>query len=323
MRCPKLKDLPPPSAGKSGWPWMEESSPLPDYMPDGAPWPRISIVTPSYNQGRFIEETIRSVLLQGYPNLEYVVVDGASTDGSIEIIRKYERWLHFWTSEKDNGQGDAINKGLERVSGEVANWLNSDDVLYLGALRRVAEAYALDSTATLYNGSAVRIDSEGNYGTAYTAHELTPEKALEGKIPLPQPAIFFRRDRWIEHGRLNRHFYYAIDTDLFISCILSGHSRVLQGPPLALMRIHETAKTAQRTALKPMFLERYEIFSNLSKNPGIPERFRKYIYYGLNREALRISRITLREGSDWFEALRWFVRAFRYSPQGLSTVFRT
>jgi len=284
-------------------------------MPDGSRFTRISLVTPSYNQGQFIEETIRSVLLQGYPNLEYVVIDGGSTDGTVEIIRKYARWLNYWTSEKDNGQADAINKGLARLTGEIANWLNSDDLLYLGALRRVAEAYNADPSATLYNGSAVRIDSANNYGTAYTAYKLSPEKALEGKIPLPQPAIFFKRDRWVEHGQLKRHFYYAIDTDLFMACILNGHSRMIEGPPLALMRIHDTAKTAQIAALKPMFLERHEIFSNLSKNAGIPEPFKKYVYYGLNREALRLSRISLRDGSNWVEPFRWFMRAFRYSPR--------
>jgi cellulose synthase/poly-beta-1,6-N-acetylglucosamine synthase-like glycosyltransferase len=87
MRCPNLADLPPPPPGQTGWPWTEECQQLPDARPDGTPWPRISIVTPSYNQGQYIEETVRSILLQGYPNLEYMVMDGGSTDGSVEIMR--------------------------------------------------------------------------------------------------------------------------------------------------------------------------------------------------------------------------------------------
>ena len=315
MRCPTLNELPPAPQGKTGWPWTEESSSLPDHREDGSPWTRISVVTPSYNQGQFIEETIRSVLLQGYPNLEYIIIDGGSNDGSIEIIKKYERWLDFWISEKDDGQGDAINKGLERATGPIANWLNSDDLFYIGALKRVAMACASDETAILYNGSALRIDSEGVYGSPFPACSLLPENVLEGKVALPQPAIFFRRDHWLRHGKLKRHLYYAIDTDLFVSGILTGHSRAIKGPPLAMMRVHEAAKTAQAKALKPMFLERHEIFSNLNRNPNTPEHFQRYIRYGLNREAFRLARIILRERGQWIQAILWFIRALRYSPK--------
>ena len=96
---------------------------MPPVRPDGSAWPRISIVTPSYNQGQFIEETIRSILLQGYPDLEYIIIDGGSTDQSVEIIRKYEPWLTYWVSEKDRGQSHAINKGFERASGEIRGYI--------------------------------------------------------------------------------------------------------------------------------------------------------------------------------------------------------
>jgi cellulose synthase/poly-beta-1,6-N-acetylglucosamine synthase-like glycosyltransferase len=112
MRCPTLSDLPPPPPQKTGWPWTEESLQLPDLMPNGSEWPQISIVTPNYNYGQFIEETIRSVLLQGYPNLEYIIIDGASTDNSSEIVQRYESWLSYWISEEDKGQSDAINVAM-------------------------------------------------------------------------------------------------------------------------------------------------------------------------------------------------------------------
>ena len=129
MRCPTLFKLPAAPAGKTGWPWTVETSQLADTMPDGRPWPRISVVTPSFNQGQFIEEAIRSVLLQGYPNLEYIIVDGGSTDALIDIIRRYTPWISSWFSERDDGQSDAINKGLGVATGEIVSWLNSDDLV--------------------------------------------------------------------------------------------------------------------------------------------------------------------------------------------------
>src|SRR5262245_16909311 len=138
MRCPTLAELPPPPVGKIGWPWTIETLKLPSVSSDGLPWPSISIVTPSYNQGQFIEETIRSVLLQGYPNLEYIIIDGGSKDQTVDIIHKYEPWLTYWVSRKDRGQAHAINDGLRRASGTIFNWINSDDVLAPNALATIA-----------------------------------------------------------------------------------------------------------------------------------------------------------------------------------------
>jgi len=144
MRCPTLYDLPPPPPGKRGWPWTEASVELPDPMPDGQEWPRVSIVTPSYQQGPFIEETIRSVLLQGYPNLEYIVIDGGSTDETVAILRKYEKWIAYWVSEADKGQSEAINKGFAKASGDLFGWLNSDDVYERCAIPIIAKYFTQD-----------------------------------------------------------------------------------------------------------------------------------------------------------------------------------
>jgi len=120
-----VEKLPPAAPGRTGWPWTEETDPA--IYAGREDWPRISIVTPSFNQAQYLEETIRSVLLQNYPNLQYLVMDGGSTDGSVEIIKKYSPWIDHWVSEKDRGQSHAINKGLERCDGEWFNWINSDD----------------------------------------------------------------------------------------------------------------------------------------------------------------------------------------------------
>src|SRR5262245_48085578 len=167
MRCPTLAELPPPPAGKSGWPWTAETRALPSYRPDGSVWPRLSIVTPSYNQGEFIEETIRSVLLQGYPNLEYIIMDGRSDDNSVDIIKKYEPWLASWSSEKDAGQADAINRGMANASGAYLNWLNSDDALLENCCAFVAEIAMLADTPWLISGVRLQFDREDRLFSVY------------------------------------------------------------------------------------------------------------------------------------------------------------
>jgi GT2 family glycosyltransferase len=142
MRCPTLDQLPPPPPGKAGWPWTEESAPLPEVQPGGQPWPRVSVITPSYNQGEFTEETIRSVLLQGYPDLEYMIIDGGSSDASLEIIRKYEPWLAYSVSEPDRGQTHAINKGWMRATGGILAYINTDDCYLHGAIATAASAFS-------------------------------------------------------------------------------------------------------------------------------------------------------------------------------------
>ena len=144
MRCPSLKDLPAPPAGKTGWPWTEETPFPSDENPQGFVWPKISIVTPNYNFGDFIEETIRSVLLQGYPDLEFIIIDGGSSDNSVEIIKKYAPWIAYWSSEPDECQAAAINKGIKHCTGQIFNWICSDDILFKMALRTVGEAFSIN-----------------------------------------------------------------------------------------------------------------------------------------------------------------------------------
>ena len=240
-----LRDLPPPPTGRTGWPWAEEPPPLPALMPDGRPWPRISIVTPSYNQARFLEETIRSVLLQGYPNLEYLVLDGGSSDGSDTIIRRYAPWLAYWRSERDTGQAAAIAEGLRRATGEIMAYLNSDDRYQPGALARVARFFAANPRAVFGNGDFNRIDEHGaliqrvfttapnRFLTAHTAHHN-----------IAQPASFWRRRAYERAGGVDPALRFCMDRDLFIRIFAQGPARRIPGPPLADFREHVGAKSS-------------------------------------------------------------------------------
>lgn len=222
MRCPRLIDLPPPPQGKSGWPWTVESRRLPDVTPSGAEWPAISIVTPSYNQGNFIEETIRSVLLQGYPNLEYVIMDGGSDDQSVAIIQKYADWLTFWQSAKDAGQSAAINDGFRKCKGEIGNWVNSDDFLLINALPTLATAVCLRPEARIYTGGRLVVDEE----SSPLAMQLQwKERWLEYafRIPdFPQEASFFRLELLADLGGIDETLFYMMDVDWFQRVLNSG-----------------------------------------------------------------------------------------------------
>src|SRR5688500_5578389 len=155
--------------------------------------PRITIVTPSYNQGRFLEQTIRSVLDQGYPNLEYIIVDGASTDDSVQIIRRYEKHLAWWVSEKDKGQSDALNKGFNRATGDLFGFINSDDYLYPGSLDAVARAYQQGHEWLL--GWVMRVEQDGGEWPQLP-DPLTDAADWLVVNPIPQQGSFWAARFW-------------------------------------------------------------------------------------------------------------------------------
>jgi len=247
MRCPSLDDLPPPAPGKSGWLWTEASPQPPDVMPSGRPWPRVSIVTPSYNQARFVEETIRSVLLQGYPNLEYIVIDGGSTDGSVEIIRKYESWLASWVSEPDRGQCHAVNKGWERATGDILAYLNSDDFYLPGALcRAVIACEECPSSAVIYC-DGLWTDEFGQKVKILKGGQLDVKQLIMGSaVDIPQPTAFIRREAIQSVGGLDESLHMAMDFDLWLRLALRYPFKYIEGEPWAALRFHGTQKTQTR-----------------------------------------------------------------------------
>ncbi len=185
-------------------------------MRQGIEKPLVSIVTPSFNQARYLEETMQSVLQQDYENLEYIVVDGGSTDGSVEIIRRYENQLAEWISEPDMGQTDAINKGFQLASGEIFAWLNSDDTYRPGGVRS-AVRYLLDHPETgMVYGNAFYVDEEGNPTARYPAGPTDYVGLRRGINTIPQQAMFFRAKLWKMVGPLDPTFFYAMDYDLWV-----------------------------------------------------------------------------------------------------------
>jgi glycosyltransferase involved in cell wall biosynthesis len=178
--------------------------------------PLVSIVTPSYNQGHFLEETIRSVINQDYPNLEYIIVDGGSSDTSRQIIERYASRLAWWVSEPDKGQTDALNKGFARARGEILAWLNSDDTYNPHAIAEAVQCLQENPQAGMVYGDANLIDEHGNILSKFPARQTDYRRLQRGYVHIPQQASFFRADIWRQVGPLDPSFYFAMDYDLWV-----------------------------------------------------------------------------------------------------------
>jgi glycosyltransferase involved in cell wall biosynthesis len=204
--------------------------------------PLVSIVTPSFNQAPFLETTIQSVLGQDYPNLEYILVDGGSSDGSVEIIKKYADRLAWWVSEPDQGQTDAINKGFARARGQVLAWLNSDDTYVPGAVSAAVAFLQTHPEVGLVYGDANFIDEQGRVIGRFPAAQTDYHRLRQGYVHIPQQAAFFRADLWREVGPLDPSFYFAMDYDLWVR--LAARAEIRYVPQIwANFRLHAHGKT--------------------------------------------------------------------------------
>ncbi len=305
-RC--LANLP-PVEGRTGWPWDVET---PALGAAGA-WPRITIVTPSFGQGQFIEETIRSVLLQGYPNLQYLVIDGGSSDGTRAILEKYSPFIDHWVMEKDRGQSHAINKGLARADGEIFGWLNSDDYYAPGTLRLAGELLREGGPARWLAGQCTW-RGDGEPGVTRASRVDAPLYEWMLASPIQQPASLWRRELFGTAGSLDDSLHHVMDQELFVQFRLAGVTALQVDRPLATLRLHGESKTI--SAMPKFRLETiHKIIPRYLAN--LPAEQLPAFRREVARKLLRNARASFQR-RDLADVLGSVSSAIRWSPLGVA-----
>jgi glycosyltransferase involved in cell wall biosynthesis len=272
--------------------------------------PLVSIVTPSYNQARYLEQTIRSVLEQDYPSIEYFVMDGGSNDGSVEIIEKYAGKLAGWVSEKDKGQADAINKGFRQMRGDIVAWLNSDDYYLPGAIARAVQTFEKNPQAGLVYGNVLSVDADSTPFNLQTFQPYTLNDLLAFNI-ISQPAVFMRRSVLEQAGLLNESYHCLLDHHLWLRMAKIAPI-VYISETLAAARYHAEAKNLARPA--EFGREGWRIVEWLRADPGFST------IYAQNRARIlggahRFDAFYLLDGGQYRAALSHYTQAFGYNPR--------
>ena len=277
--------------------------------------PLVSIITPSFNQGPFLEDTIRSVLSQSYPHLEYILIDAGSTDNSLEIIHRYSSKLAYWISEVDRGQAHAINKGLQRAQGEILGWLNSDDLLLPDAVSQVVQVFLEEPETGVVYGRLERIDENGRL---LPTPELPKDRTefsiahVLGECIVNQPGAFWRRSVMDQAGLLNESLSFSLDYEYWIRLALLGVKFKKLPQVVAHFRLSSGSKTvSQATA---MALEQMKVLewlidqAELSQRLGISsQKIEQQACHTRARFCLQAFYGCVKQG-DWFEASRWLIK---------------
>jgi hypothetical protein len=312
VRCPTLNQLPPPPPGKTGWPWTEDSLQLPATRPDGQPWPRVSVVTPSYNQAEFIEETIRSVLLQGYPELEYIIIDGGSTDRSLEIIRKYQPWLAYWLSEPDRGQTHAINKGWDRATGDILAYINTDDSYLHGAIGTAVQEFCAKPDVGMVYGIAIIVDEAGKELKTWEAQPFNLNVMFTVGSIVPQPAAFFSKNGLKTVGPLSEKWEMIMDYEF---CIRIGMQFPAVCVPRTLARFRCHAQSKTRLRFEATARELIQFVTSFSTDHISPQDWRTIKHTTMSRVHYELALMYLWHGQqDESRALKQLLESISLSP---------
>jgi glycosyltransferase involved in cell wall biosynthesis len=270
---------------------------------------KVSIVTPSYNQAQYLEQTIRSVLEQDYAPVEYFIIDGGSGDGSLEIIQQYAGQLSGWVSEKDRGQADAINKGLKQAGGEIVAWLNSDDYYLPGAISCAVQVFQQHPEAGLVYGDVLSVDGAGHPFNLQTFQPSNLNDLMAFRI-ISQPAVFMRRAVLEQAGFLDESYHMLLDHHLWLRMARLA-PMVYIPKTLAAARYHAEAKNLARTA--EFGQEAFRILAWMQSDPRFVDEFRRN-EKRIRGGAQRFNAFYLLEGHNYVGALASYAKAFRYSP---------
>jgi glycosyltransferase involved in cell wall biosynthesis len=265
--------------------------------------PQVSIITPSFNQAKYLEDTILSVLNQGYPNLEYIIVDGGSTDGCVDIIRKYEQKLAWWVSEPDEGQGDAIRKGLEHANGEIIAWINSDDYYLPGAILQAASLLKSRPEVGLVYGDVVSLNGNGRPINVQRLPDYDLMDLMSFHI-IGQPSVFMRHSVYIKTGGIDPRFHYLLDHQLWLK--MASEAKIYHQPALwSAARYHADAKNV---ALAARFgREAYQIVDWMAVTEPFSKEFKS-------------KRRKIKAGAHWLNA--WYCSVGQKYGRSLAAYWR-
>jgi len=306
------RSFPPPPDGRHGWPWTRDDDDTALEPPTKRESvPRVTVITPSFNQGEYLEEAIRSVILQDHPNLEYIVIDGASTDNSVEVVKRYGPWISFWVSEPDDGQAGAINRGFERATGDYLCWLNADDVLYQGFLsRRVAEFATRPATDLIYGDvHSGWDDSERHDFRGESLPYLEMLRTL--RVSIPQQSAVWRKAAVDRLGGLDPRWHVVLDREFFLRLARNCDMTYIPGA-CGFFRQHGAAKSvAEKTTWVTELPRMYQEFfaaEDLTRDEAKLEGQTMAAVHLLCADILRGSR-------DWAGSTSHTVRAMTWSPR--------